>query len=114
MASDASSIVDAKIGTNTVKDASNTQTIVFDLKDTEQPSSEKLSTETSPDQPGTSQEGKSLSKKPTCIIVLGMAGSGKTTFVQRLVSHLHAKGADKKRFPYVVNLDPACLEVSYA
>ena len=25
---------------------------------------------------------KSQNKKPTCIIVLGMAGSGKTTFVQ--------------------------------
>ena len=27
--------------------------------------------------------------KPTCVIVLGMAGSGKTTFVQRLTSELH-------------------------
>jgi len=46
---------------------------------------------------------------PTCVIVLGMAGSGKTTFVQRLVSHLHAK----KKPPYVVNLDPACAEVPF-
>ena len=48
-------------------------------------------------------------KKPTCIIVLGMAGSGKTTFVQRLTSDLYRR----KTAPYVVNLDPACREVPY-
>lgn len=47
-------------------------------------------------------------KKPTCVIVLGMAGSGKTTFVQRLVSVLYSVGK-----PYVINLDPACKEVPY-
>lgn len=47
-------------------------------------------------------------KKPTCIIVLGMAGSGKTTFVQRLVSTLYTTCK-----PYVINLDPACKEVPY-
>ncbi|CAG0899593.1 unnamed protein product [Darwinula stevensoni] len=50
-----------------------------------------------------------LSVRPTCIIILGMAGSGKTTFVQHLTAHLHAK----KEPPYVVNLDPACKEVPY-
>jgi len=53
--------------------------------------------------------GSPSGKKPTCIIVLGMAGSGKTTFVQRLTADLHTKG----RPPYVVNLDPACREVPY-
>ena len=48
-------------------------------------------------------------KKPTCIIVLGMAGSGKTTFVQRLTSELYRKNTP----PYVVNLDPACRDVPY-
>ncbi|XP_013062198.2 GPN-loop GTPase 1-like [Biomphalaria glabrata] len=47
--------------------------------------------------------------KPTCIIVLGMAGSGKTSFVQRLTHHLHAK----KIPPYVINLDPAVLDVPF-
>lgn len=47
-------------------------------------------------------------QKPSCIIVLGMAGSGKTTFVQRLVSVLYNTGK-----PYVINLDPACKEVPY-
>lgn len=46
---------------------------------------------------------------PVCIIVLGMAGSGKTSFVQRITSHLYAR----KQKPYVINLDPACREVPY-
>jgi len=40
---------------------------------------------------------------------LGMAGSGKTSFVQRLTSHLHMQ----KKFPYIINLDPAVSEVPY-
>ena len=47
--------------------------------------------------------------KPICLIVLGMAGSGKTSFVQRINSHLHIK----KEKPYVINLDPACHELPY-
>lgn len=47
-------------------------------------------------------------KLPTCIIVLGMAGSGKTTFVNKVVSKLYETGK-----PYVINLDPACKEVPY-
>ncbi len=63
---------------------------------------------------GTTTEGDAGKKKPTCVIVLGMAGSGKTTFVQRLASDLHAgRGTDTRKPPYVVNLDPACLEVPF-
>ncbi|XP_043119350.1 GPN-loop GTPase 1 isoform X1 [Puntigrus tetrazona] len=47
--------------------------------------------------------------KPVCLIVLGMAGSGKTTFVQRLTAYLHSK----KTPPYVINLDPAVHEVPF-
>uniref|UniRef100_A0A673IXX5 GPN-loop GTPase n=1 Tax=Sinocyclocheilus rhinocerous TaxID=307959 RepID=A0A673IXX5_9TELE len=47
--------------------------------------------------------------KPVCLIVLGMAGSGKTTFVQRLTVYLHSK----KSPPYVINLDPAVHEVPF-
>ncbi|GAX70458.1 GTPase [Saccharomyces cerevisiae] len=43
------------------------------------------------------------------IICIGMAGSGKTTFMQRLNSHLRAE----KTPPYVINLDPAVLRVPY-
>lgn len=44
-------------------------------------------------------------KGPVCLIVLGMAGSGKTSLVTRLVA------SPKK--PYVVNLDPACIRLPY-
>ncbi|KAL7872715.1 hypothetical protein AOLI_G00117860 [Acnodon oligacanthus] len=47
--------------------------------------------------------------KPVCLIVLGMAGSGKTTFVQRLAAFLHTKSSP----PYVINLDPAVHEVPF-
>ncbi|XP_059612517.1 GPN-loop GTPase 1 [Phlebotomus argentipes] len=46
--------------------------------------------------------------KPVCLIVLGMAGSGKTTFVQKLTQFAY-----KDKMPYVINLDPACKEVPY-
>lgn len=51
---------------------------------------------------------ESTHKSIPCIIVLGMAGSGKTTFVQRLVSKLY-----NEIKPYIINLDPACKEVPY-
>jgi len=44
-----------------------------------------------------------------CVLVLGMAGSGKSSFVQRLTAFLHAR----KSFPYVVNLDPAVAAVHF-
>ncbi|XP_010603019.2 GPN-loop GTPase 1 [Fukomys damarensis] len=44
-----------------------------------------------------------------CLLVLGMAGSGKTTFVQRLTGHLHTHSSP----PYVINLDPAVHEVPF-
>lgn len=40
---------------------------------------------------------------------MGMAGSGKTTFTQRLISYLSQHG--KKS--YNINLDPAVLEVNF-
>ncbi|XP_008070941.1 GPN-loop GTPase 1 isoform X4 [Carlito syrichta] len=48
-------------------------------------------------------------RSPVCLLVLGMAGSGKTTFVQRLTGHLHSQGCP----PYVINLDPAVHEVPF-
>ncbi|XP_035128850.1 GPN-loop GTPase 1 isoform X2 [Callithrix jacchus] len=48
-------------------------------------------------------------RPPVCLLVLGMAGSGKTTFVQRLTGHLHTEGTP----PYVINLDPAVHEVPF-
>ncbi|KAK9475291.1 uncharacterized protein V1510DRAFT_427643 [Dipodascopsis tothii] len=43
------------------------------------------------------------------VVCIGMAGSGKTTLMQRLNAHLHSEGTP----PYVVNLDPAVLSVPF-
>ncbi|XP_065109512.1 GPN-loop GTPase 1 [Paramisgurnus dabryanus] len=56
-----------------------------------------------------SSQEQNTDHKPVCLIVLGMAGSGKTTFVQRLTGYLHTK----KSPPYVINLDPAVHEVPF-
>jgi len=46
---------------------------------------------------------------PVAVVCVGMAGSGKTTFMQRINSHLHSKGTP----PYVMNLDPAVRSVPF-
>lgn len=46
---------------------------------------------------------------PAAVICIGMAGSGKTTFMQRLNAHLHAQ----KKPPYIINLDPAVKNVPF-
>jgi GTPase SAR1 family protein len=50
-----------------------------------------------------------LSNRGTCLIVLGMAGSGKTTFVQKLAEKIYNDGTPG----YLVNLDPACRDMPY-
>jgi len=85
------------------------QTIVFDLDGSKKDAALKDQSSSLGSPSGSSKE----SKKPTCIIILGMAGSGKTTFVQRLASHIHSKAKDRRKLPYVINLDPACMEVPY-
>eukprot|EP01069_Polyplicarium_translucidae_P009745 Polyplicarium_translucidae@DN3339_c1_g1_i2.p1 len=47
--------------------------------------------------------------KPTVLVIIGMAGAGKSTFARSLHGHLSG-GA---RRVYGVNLDPACLEVPF-
>jgi GTPase SAR1 family protein len=61
--------------------------------------------------PSSKSETATLSIKthPVCLIVLGMAGSGKTSLVQRLTSDLNILNKP----PYVINLDPACHDVPY-
>lgn len=41
--------------------------------------------------------------QPTAVVCVGMAGAGKSTFMQRINAHLHAQNSP----PYVINLDPA-------
>ncbi|XP_057957906.1 GPN-loop GTPase QQT2 [Malania oleifera] len=48
-------------------------------------------------------------RKPVIVIVVGMAGSGKTTFLHRLVCHTQAS----KIRGYVMNLDPAVLTLPF-
>lgn len=50
-------------------------------------------------------------KQPVTIITIGMAGAGKSTFVQRMNSYLHSQ--DPPSPPYIVNLDPAVTYVPY-
>jgi GTPase SAR1 family protein len=50
-----------------------------------------------------------VEKPPMVIITLGLAGSGKTTFIQRLNSYLHTNNKP----PYIVNLDPAVSHLPF-
>ncbi|KAH6615118.1 ATPase NPA3 [Boeremia exigua] len=60
---------------------------------------------------------------PVAIVCVGMAGSGKTTFMQRLVSHIytHPDPTSKEPSvskiaptpPYIINLDPAVHHVPF-
>uniref|UniRef100_A0A1B0DQV1 GPN-loop GTPase n=1 Tax=Phlebotomus papatasi TaxID=29031 RepID=A0A1B0DQV1_PHLPP len=63
---------------------------------------------TSSSEKETSKRKFDIKDKPVCLIVLGMAGSGKTTFVKKL-----AQNSYKNKLPYLINLDPACKEVPY-
>lgn len=47
--------------------------------------------------------------KPIVCILIGMAGTGKTTFMQRLNAHIH----EKKIPGYIINLDPAVANLPY-
>lgn len=52
---------------------------------------------------------KSIPKSPIVILMIGMAGSGKSTWMHRMVIRLQSQG---KRV-YTVNLDPAVRSVAY-
>nr|CAG8447022.1 7750_t:CDS:10 [Entrophospora candida] len=49
-------------------------------------------------------------KQPTILLCIGMAGSGKTTLMQRLNAYLHSI----KKSPYIINLDPAVTQLPFA
>ncbi|KAK3378870.1 hypothetical protein B0T24DRAFT_141590 [Lasiosphaeria ovina] len=58
--------------------------------------------------PSSDATGKKPSQ-PVAIVCIGMAGSGKTTFMQQINAHLHGK----KEPPYVINLDPAVTHAPF-
>ena len=59
--------------------------------------------------PASSSAADATTRQPTACIVIGMAGSGKTTLMQRLNADLH----EAKTPYYLVNLDPAVLETPF-
>ncbi|VDB83091.1 unnamed protein product [Peniophora sp. CBMAI 1063] len=50
-------------------------------------------------------------KQPVVVIAIGMAGAGKSTFVNALTNHLHAQ--EPPAPPYLLNLDPAVANTPY-
>ncbi|KAJ4721980.1 GPN-loop GTPase [Melia azedarach] len=68
---------------------------------------DKLHIEESSSGPGSSSIN--FKRKPVIIIVVGMAGSGKTTFLHRLVCHTQASNIRG----YVMNLDPAVMTLPF-
>ncbi|KAF8233771.1 hypothetical protein L208DRAFT_1265115 [Tricholoma matsutake] len=50
-------------------------------------------------------------KKPIAIITIGMAGAGKSTFVQRINSYLHSLNPPAPL--YILNLDPAVTHIPF-
>lgn len=93
-----------------------TASVTEEKKSTDNPETQEKPSElpsTSSEDGASSASGSSSSeekkkKEPLCIIVLGMAGSGKTTFVKRLDSYLNVRKPH-----YVINLDPAVDKVPY-
>lgn len=74
---------------------------------------------TAPLPPQSPDKGKAKAEEPSsapsavhegvAILVIGMAGSGKTTFMQRVNSYLHSK----QQPPYIINLDPAVTHLPF-
>ncbi len=61
-------------------------------------------------EPSTAAAGSdAMEDRPTVAIVIGMAGSGKTSLMRRVNAYRHAM--DKP--PYIVNLDPAVTNIPY-
>ncbi len=50
---------------------------------------------------------KDTSKKPVAVIVIGMAGSGKTTLMQCIGQHFESLSDEERDSAYFINLDPA-------
>ncbi len=53
---------------------------------------------------GAGEPAPSTRHNTTVLVMLGMAGAGKTAWTQRFAAHL----LSQKKTPYIINLDPAC------
>ncbi len=75
------------------------------------PRNDKSEERTEKDIAGTNEGGKSGGKKnvPTAVIVIGMAGAGKTTVMHRINLFL----LEQQKKGYYVNLDPAVHDVPF-
>ncbi|CED83924.1 xpa-binding protein 1 [Phaffia rhodozyma] len=71
--------------------------------------SKGAASEISPAPASSNVEPSTEKKTPAVVLCIGMAGSGKTTLMQRLNAYLHQQGKP----PYVVNLDPAVTHMPY-
>ena len=59
------------------------------------------------------EQGNTNGKQATSLILLGMAGSGKSTLMQRINAHLRNPRRSNDKSIYSINLDPAVREVNY-
>lgn len=89
------------------KDSSNVQDNVKEKEELSKSMDELHIEGSTSGQAGTSSPN--FKRKPVIIIVVGMAGSGKTTFLHRLVCHTQASNIRG----YVLNLDPAVMTLPY-
>ncbi|XP_021687725.2 GPN-loop GTPase QQT2 [Hevea brasiliensis] len=106
--------IDSDFDKMNIKDANEGSSMQLDTKGTVEEKEEitksmdKLNIQQLP----SGQAGSSSSnfkRKPVVIIVVGMAGSGKTTFLHRLVCHTQAANIRG----YVLNLDPAVMTLPF-
>ncbi|XRB12300.1 GPN-loop GTPase [Pseudoscourfieldia marina] len=58
---------------------------------------------------GGDDDGPEGARIPTVVLCIGMAGSGKSTWMARMVQHAKAQG----KTAYVINLDPAVMATGY-
>ncbi|KAF2368119.1 GPN-loop GTPase [Trinorchestia longiramus] len=90
---------------------SNTDDKASDANNSMPPTSLDSSSATASHGPSTNVESCSSAgkKQPLCVLVLGMAGSGKTSVVRRLSTYL----ASARKLFYTINLDPAVKNVPF-
>ena len=70
---------------------------------------ETMNPDESAAKPSSSSSESKQEKQPICVIILGMAGSGKSSLCSKLVTHMFGKNTP----PYVINCDPACMNTDY-